>query len=42
MRAFNFPCISDLVEFYGMAVMPLAAVMNHYGCGEMKSAALAS
>jgi hypothetical protein len=37
MSTFNFSCICDLVEFYGIALMLLAARMKRYGCGGMRA-----
>jgi hypothetical protein len=37
MSAFSFSCICDLVEFYGAALMLLAARMNCYGRGGMRA-----
>jgi hypothetical protein len=38
MSNFNFSCICDLAEFYGTALMLLAARMKCYGCGGMRAA----
>jgi hypothetical protein len=40
MSTFRVYCISDLVEFCGIALMLLAAPMKCYGCGGVRAAVL--
>jgi hypothetical protein len=35
ISTFSFSCICDVVEFYGIALMLLAARIKCYGCGGM-------
>jgi hypothetical protein len=37
MSMFSFSCMCDLVEFYGIAVILLAALMKRCGCGGMRA-----
>jgi hypothetical protein len=37
MSTFSFSFICDLVEFYGIALMLLAALMNHYSRSGMRA-----
>jgi hypothetical protein len=40
MSVFNYPSVCDLVEFYGIALMLLTALMKCYGCGGMAAVVL--
>jgi hypothetical protein len=39
MRTFIFSCINDVMEFYGVAPLLLAALTQCYGCCKMTAVA---
>jgi hypothetical protein len=42
MSTFSFPCVSNLTEFYGTALILLPVLMKRYCCGGMRAVVLSA